>query len=319
MKTFDVVSLGEALVDFLPERPGQAVRDVPRWVRCLGGAPANVAVGVSRLGGRSAMAGVTGDDEFGHFIASELRREGVDTSALRHTKNGKTGLGFVSLTTTGERSFIFYRLKAAEYLLDRSALDLNLLARSTVLHCGTNSLLTPQARLASLTAARLAKKAGRLVSCDPNLRLHLWRDTSVLQKLIRSLIPLCSILKLSDEEVGFVTGTTNVARALRTLETWGATVAIVTRGAAGATLRSRGKTISVPAPKVKVLDTTGAGDGFMAGFLYTLTRTVKTRADLATIELNTLEHCARIGCIAGSQVVTKLGAIAGLPYSVRGG
>src|SRR5690349_19900742 len=100
---FDVISLGEALVDFLPLKTGSKLRDVETWVKSMGGAPANVVVGVSRLGGRSAMCGVTGADEFGHFIAEELAREGVDVSHLRLTPDARTGIGFISVTATGER------------------------------------------------------------------------------------------------------------------------------------------------------------------------------------------------------------------------
>src|SRR3954468_16686568 len=110
---FDVIALGESLVDFLPLKTGSKVRDVQTWVKCLGGAPANVVVGVSRLGGRAAFCGVTGEDEFGHFIHDELQREGVDVSHLRLTTAGRTGLGFISLTASGERSFLFYRHQAA--------------------------------------------------------------------------------------------------------------------------------------------------------------------------------------------------------------
>ena len=101
----DVISLGEALVDFLPNRRGKRVREVTNWTPCLGGAPANVAVGLSRLGAKSGLVGVTGDDEFGHFLKQGLEREGVDVRHLRQTEEGKTGLGFVSLTHSGERSF----------------------------------------------------------------------------------------------------------------------------------------------------------------------------------------------------------------------
>lgn len=313
MKQLDVVSLGEALVDFLPLKPGKRVAEVPQWVRCLGGAPANVAVGIARLGGRSGMAGVTGDDEFGRFIADELQREGVDTTALRHTKEGKTGIAFISLLTSGERSFIFYRHQAAEFLLSPELLDEPYLANTQVLHLGTNSLLQHRARAASLKAARAAQAAGRLVSCDPNLRLHLWPDANVLKELLGWLLPICSVVKLSDEEIEFVTGTADCKGALAQLMAMGVAVSVVTRGAKGAMVAFRGETVSVPAPKVKVLDTTGAGDGFMAGFLFALSRRYRDRAELSNATLDSLEACARFGCEVGSRVVTKLGAVAGLP------
>src|SRR4051794_8258513 len=120
---FDVICVGETLVDFLPASPGQPVRDVDTWVRCSGGSPANVAVGVSRLGGKSSMLGVVGDDEFGAYLLRALTEEGVDVSRLRRTDEGKTGLVFISLTEKGERSFAFHRTRAAEFFLAERDVD----------------------------------------------------------------------------------------------------------------------------------------------------------------------------------------------------
>jgi fructokinase len=314
-KRVDVVCLGEALVDFLPDARGQRVRDVKRWTPCLGGAPANVAVGLARLEAKSALVGVTGGDEFGAFLREGLAREGVDVSRLRAVPGGKTGLGFVSLTASGERSFVFYRDHSAEKRLDsrdtRAARPL--LHRASVVHVGTNSLVQPAARAAVTAAVKDARRRGQITSCDPNLRLHLWRRPAELKTLLRSLIPACAVVKLSDEEIRFVTGTARVDEALEWLERHGVVLAIVTRGAKGAVLRFRGETRSAPAPKVKVVDTTGAGDGFTAGLLYGLSRQARTRAELAALPVDVVEGVARFGCLVGSHAVTRLGAVAGLP------
>lgn len=307
----DVTSLGEALVDFLPSKRGARVREVSQWTPCLGGAPANVAVGLARLGARAALVGVTGDDEFGHFLKDGLAREGVDVRGLRQTNDGKTGLGFVSLTNAGERSFTFYRVRSAETFLGPR--DTKALPRSKVLHFGTNSLLHDSAREAVQAAVRRAFEAGGITSVDPNLRLHLWRDPRVLQRLLKRLWPCCAVVKLSDEEIGFATGSTRPEDALVMLEKRGVLLPIVTLGAKGALLRFHGETRHVPARRVKVIDTTGAGDGFMAGFLYGLTRQYATRAELERADLDALAGHARLGCLIGSRVVTKLGAVAGLP------
>lgn len=311
----DVVCLGEALVDFLPEKRGQRVRDVTRWTPCLGGAPANVTVGVARLGGSSALVGVVGDDEFGHFLHQRLDDEGVDTSSLRHTNEGKTGLGFVSLTATGERSFTFYRAQAAEQFLDGrdTKRASKVLDAARVLHIGTNSLLQPKARAAVTAAVRRSYKAGRLTSSDPNLRLHLWPEPKTLRALLVELFPMLAIVKLSDEEIAFVTGTDDVEDALLALEELGVPLAVVTQGAKGATFRFRGQTQQVPAPKVKVVDTTGAGDGFTSGLLTTLAALAGTREELMALSFDDVEDAAHFGCVVGARVVTKLGAVAGLP------
>lgn len=292
------------------------MREVTRWTPCLGGAPANVTVGVSRLGGKSALVGVTGEDEFGHFLTSRLEAEGVDTRHVRHTSEGKTGLGFVSLTTSGERSFTFYRTRAAETFLDsrdtRNAR--RTIADATILHVGTNSLLQPAARRAVFEAVRTSFEAGRITSSDPNLRLHLWKDPRVLRRLIHSLLPMLAVVKLSEEEIHFVTGLRSVEKALTWLERRGVALPVVTRGAHGASFLWRGLLRHVPAPRVKVVDTTGAGDGFSAGLLLSLTRLARTRAELERVDVESIDAAARFGCRVGTQVVTRLGAITGLPF-----
>ncbi len=315
----DVVSLGEALVDFLPDGAGRRVRDVRRWTPCTGGAPANVTVGVARLGGRSALVGVTGADEFGHFLRQGLAAEGVDVRHLRQTDEGRTGLGFVSLTKTGERSFVFYRTRAAETFLgptDTQAAE-RAIDQAAVLHVGTNSLLRPQARRAVLEAVQRRLQRGALTSTDPNLRLHLWPKPQILRGLLDRLLPACAIVKLSEEEIEFVCDTTRPDAALARLEAKGVPLAVVTLGAKGALLRFKGSTLRVTAPRVAVKDTTGAGDGFMAGLLYGLTRQVRSRAGLLTLDAAWVEASARLGCAVGARVVTKLGAVTGLPTAAQ--
>ncbi len=312
---FDVVCVGEALVDFLPSRPGGPVHETRLWKMCPGGAPANVAIGVARLGGRSALAGVVGDDELGRFLRDALGAEGVDVRALRPTTRGKTGIGFVAIDQRGERSFIFYRDRSAESFLDARETPAALLRDTRIVHFGTNSLHTPRARRAVLEAARRAQRLGVITSCDPNLRLKMWRDPRVLQKLIRDLARHCAVMKLSDEEMEFVTGARTVSRALEVMAGWGVSLAVVTRGPRGAVYRFRGVETSVPAPRVRVVDTTGAGDGFNAGFLHALSRTCANRGELEAAPAAVIREAVRRGCRVGSRVVTRIGAVAGLPYA----
>ena len=202
----DVVCVGECLVDFLPAEPGSRVRDVTAWAPNIGGSLANVAVGVARLGGRSANVGVVGEDEFGHLLRERLAGEGVDVSHLRQTAEGRTGLVFISLDARGERSFCYFRTRSAEFLLEERDVDPAFLARARVVHLGTNSLALPEARRAMGRAVDTAHALGRIVSCDPNLRLHAWEDPEVLRTLLAGLLPRCTVVKLSEEELAFATG-----------------------------------------------------------------------------------------------------------------
>lgn len=313
--TCDALVMGEVLVDFMPIEAGRKVRDVEGWKRCTGGAPANVAVGLSRLGAKVAFAGCTGDDEFGHYLKGALAAEGVEVAHLRQSAEGKTGLAFVSLDARGERSFTFYRERAAEHLLDARDVHPGAVRGARVLHLGTNSLLLAPAREAVAEAVALARAADRIVSCDPNLRLHLWKDPGVLSACLGELIPQLTVLKLSEEEVAFVTGAPTAEAALERLP--GPALVVVTRGERGALLRARGRTVEVAAPRVPVVDTTGAGDGFMAGLLFGLLRCCAGPAEVAALGEAQLARLGAFGCAVGSRVVGVLGAVSGLPRAAE--
>lgn len=313
MAPLDVVCIGETLVDFLPSASGKRVRDVEAWAPSTGGSLSNVAVGLARLGGRSAMVGVVGADEFGHFLRERLSAEGVDVSHLRQTNEARTGLVFISLDARGERSFTFFRTRSAEFLLGERDVDADFLARARVMHCGTNSLHLVEGREAMVRMATLARSMGRIVSCDPNLRLHAWADPNELKPLLARLLPLCTVVKLSEDEIQFVTGSKVPEAALEYLRAMGVALPVVTLGERGAVFLWKGELTRVPAPEARVVDTTGAGDGFMAGFLYGLTRRYRDAAALQGASREALTELATFGCVVGSRVVEHLGAVAGLP------
>lgn len=309
----DVICIGETLVDFLPERPGVRVRDVERWLRCTGGSPANVAVGVSRLGARSAMVGVVGKDEFGEYLIEALANEGVDVARLRQTDEGKTGLVFISLTERGDRSFMFSRTRSAELFLSEHDVDPEYLDRAKALHVGTNSLLFHAAQRAMIRMVRAASQAGKIVSCDPNLRLHFWPDPRELKTVIDQILPPCTVVKLSEEEIEFVTGTRDPEEALGRLSNLGIPLPIVTLAERGAMFLWKGKVVTVQAPEAKVVDTTGAGDGFVAAMLFSLTRLYGSRAQLLEAGVGELRELAQFACAVGSRVTEAMGAVQALP------
>jgi fructokinase len=308
-----VVCVGEALVDFLPGEVGGRVRDTETWIRCSGGSPANVAVGVARLGGCAAMLGVVGEDEFGHYLVQALRAEGVDVHRMRQTREGKTGLVFVSVDAAGQRSFAFHRTRSAEYLLRPSDVDVAWLGEARVVHVGTNSLLMPEAQQAVTAGFAAARAAGRVITMDPNLRLHAWPDPSVLRGVLERLIPQVDVLKLAEDEFPWVTGEGDVSAALRHLEARGVTVPVITLGPAGAAFRFRGEEHRLPAPLVAVVDTTGAGDGFMAGLLAGISRTFESVDALRASTPDWWRTWVGFGCQVGSRVCERLGAVTGLP------
>ena len=297
-----IVCLGEILVDFVAREAGVSVGEAASFQRALGGAPANVAVGVARLGGASAFLGCVGEDPFGRFLAAELRVEGVDVGGLQTTAAARTTLAFVSLDAAGERSFVFFRQPGADMLLAASQLDRVLLSRAHIFHFGSFSLSAEPAASATRVALRQARAGGALISYDPNLRLHLWPDAEAARRAILPLIDQADILKLSAEELPILT-TDGDARSL-----WRNSLRalIVTDGGRGARLITPKGEWRAPGFRVRTVDTTGAGDAFVAALLSCLAEEPDA---LAIAPGETL----RYACAAGALATTARGATTAMP------
>ncbi len=267
-----VVAIGELLIDFVPQQKGCALDEVTHFERVAGGAPANVAAAIARLGGNAAMISQVGEDAFGTHILKVLRANGVDTSYVFRTGRANTGLAFVSLDATGNREFSFFRNPSADLFLEEGQIAPDMFTECAALHFCSVDLVDWPVRAAHRRAVALAKQAGALISFDPNVRLPLWSSPADCQAAIREFLPSADLVKLSDDEVEFVTGCTDERAAAEKLFGMGCRLLIVTRGAAGSaayTPHAEGfaETIRVP-----VTDTTGAGDSFIGSFLYQLTR-----------------------------------------------
>ena len=267
-----VVAIGELLIDFVPQQKGCALDEVTHFERVAGGAPANVAAAIARLGGNAAMISQVGEDAFGTHILKVLRANGVDTSYVFRTGRANTGLAFVSLDATGNREFSFFRNPSADLFLEEGQIAPDMFTECAALHFCSVDLVEWPVRAAHRRAVALAKQAGALISFDPNVRLPLWSSPADCQAAIREFLPSADLVKLSDDEVEFVTGCTDERAAAEKLFGMGCRLLIVTRGAAGSaayTPHAEGfaETIRVP-----VTDTTGAGDSFIVSFLYQLTR-----------------------------------------------
>jgi fructokinase len=297
-----VVCMGELLIDFVALEHGVSVGEASGFQKAPGGAPANVAVAVSRLGLESAFLGQVGDDPFGHYLADVLEAEGVNISGLRFSTEARTPLAFVSLTAEGERSFVFYRHPSADMLMRPDQVALEVLKGKKIFHFGSITLIGEPVRSATLMAAQAAHTQGMLVSYDPNLRLSLWSSAEAAREGMMIGMNFAHIIKVSDEEVQFLTGGYDITPL------WGkeTQIIVVTQGAKGATIHTRKDKIQVPGYSVRTLDTTGAGDGFVAGML------------VGILEHwgNHMAHVEKIGKFAnavGALATTQLGAIPALP------
>lgn len=297
-----VVCLGELLIDFVALEHGVSVGEASGFKKAPGGAPANVAVAVARLGHPSAFLGQVGDDPFGHHLAEVLKKEKVDVSGLRFTSEARTALAFVSLTKEGERSFVFYRHPSADMLMKPDQVALEKLTNTKIFHFGSITLINEPSRSATLMAAHAAHNNGTLISYDPNLRLALWPSAEAAREGMLTGLNFAHIVKVSEEEVEFLTGGHDITPLWRQ-ETQ---IIAVTRGAKGATIYTRKEHVDMPGFSVKTLDTTGAGDGFTAGMLVGILEHWDNH-------LAYLKEIALFANAVGALATTQLGAIPALP------
>jgi fructokinase len=298
-----VVCLGELLIDFVSLETGVSVGDADAFKKAAGGAPANVAAAVARLGHKSACMGQVGDDPFGHYLAGVLAAEGVDLRGLRFSTEARTALAFVSLRADGERSFVFYRHPSADMLLRPGELLLNVIDDYRFFHFGSITLIGEPSRSSTLEAVNYARAKGLIISYDPNLRLALWENADAARRGMISGLEYANIVKVSEEEVEFLTGGVDITPLWREATQ----MVIVTRGGMGSVAYLKdGSRVEAAGHRVDAVDTTGAGDAFLAGLLHGLMQHPDDwRAHLATI----LHYANAVGALT----TTQRGAIPSLP------
>lgn len=306
-----VVCFGEMLIDFVPTVGGVSIAEAPAFKKAPGGAPANVAVGISRLGGSSAFIGKVGDDDFGYMLADILKQNNVDNSGMRFDHNARTALAFVTLRADGEREFLFFRHPSADMLLQESELDVDLINQAKIFHYGSISLIDEPCRSTHVAAMGIARKSGCILSYDPNLRLPLWPSAEAAREGIMSIWDQADIIKISEDEITFLTGgddpyDDNVV--LTKLFHSNLKLLVVTEGSEGCryyTKEFRGRVAGV---KVKSIDTTGAGDAFVSGILNSLA------SDLSILQdEKRLREALAFANACGALTVTERGAIPALP------
>ena len=308
-----LVAIGEALIDFIPDRKGCEFDEVSSFAPVPGGAPANVCAAFSKLGGNSRMITQLGKDPFGDMIIRTLEDSGVDTSAVSRTDEANTALAFVSLNSSGKSTYSFYRNPSADMLLEPSQISPDMFDGCSFLHFCSVSLGDFPMRDAHRTAIVLARKNGAIISFDPNLRFMLWDDPDALGQVVREFIPEADILKIADEELEFITGEDTLEDALPILMRGNVKLVILTCGADGAFAANMAGTAFVPGKKVDVTDTTGAGDCFIGSFLRCLEMNGIKRTDLDKIPPEKLKEYLEFANNCSAVSVTRKGAIPSYP------
>lgn len=303
----DVLCIGEALVDLVPTVTGHDLARAETFVKAAGGAPANVAAGLARLGTEAAFLGCVGDDGFGRFLAATLAAAGVDIGGLKTTTAAPTALAAVSLGADGDRDFLFYGNPAAHSLFASVDLDEAAIRAAKFLHFGALGLIHGPLREATLRAVGVARDAGVCVSYDPNLRLSLWPSAAAAREDLRLGLSMANVVKIGADEIDFLVGDccdpVEGARALwhpdlRTMA--------VTRGRRGALWLDPTSHREHPGFAVDAIDTTGAGDAFTAALLSSLVRCPEPTPDQCDAAL-------AFALAAGALATTKRGAVPALP------
>ncbi|XP_017980784.1 PREDICTED: probable fructokinase-5 isoform X2 [Theobroma cacao] len=200
-----IVSFGEMLIDFVPDVAGASLAESSAFLKAPGGAPANVACAIKKLGGNSAFIGKFGDDEFGHMLVDVLKKHGVNTDGICFDPHARTALAFVTLKRNGEREFTFYRNPSADMLLKESDLKISMIKQAKIFHYGSISLISEPCRSAHMAAMKAAGEAGVFLSYDPNVRLPLWPSPQAARDGILSIWNYADFIKVSDDEVAFLT------------------------------------------------------------------------------------------------------------------
>jgi len=308
----DVVTLGELLVDFVASQPGPLAR-APGFVKADGGAPANVAVGASRLGLRSGFIGKVGDDAFGRSLSATLKGQGVDTAHLKFSSTGRTALAFVSLREDGERDFLFYWERSADQLLEPADIDRGYLLSGKIFHFGSISLINSPSNEATLHALQIAKDNGLFISCDPNIRPSLWPDMVRARKKILGVLGYADLVKLSGEDLESLTGQRSVPQGVWLLRKATDGVVVVTLGAQGCYYDWGQHRGYVPGYEVEAVDTTGAGDGFMAALLLAAARVLRTRVAFRELSPVDIQNALLYANAVGALTTTRKGGIPALP------
>lgn len=298
-----ILVYGDAFVDYIANDATNT-----SFTKFLGGATINVAAGISRIGAPSALVTITGDDETSAFVCNEIKCEGVNLDYAVFVPEKRVSGVYVHLTEDGERIFKDYIDEAPDLQVTAKQLNEEAFKRASVFNCCSGTMFHPTALETTRVAIEMAKRNGAIIAIDANIRPLRWSSEAYCRETVASFFQDAHILKLADEELLFLTETTSIEAGLEALRPLNVPIILVTVGADGAYAVLNGEVLHVPVEKVEAVDTTGAGDAFMAGVLryvhFNGVPTTKTA----------LIDCVSFGNKLGSIAATKPGALTALPH-----
>ena len=308
-----LLSIGEALIDMIPEQVNKRIAEVEKFQPIVGGAPANVCGAFVKLGGEAEMITQLGDDPFGDKIVSEFEAFGIGKEYVKRTDKANTALAFVALKDDGNREFSFYRRPSADMLMGAEDVKEEWFQGEYALHFCSVSLGDFPMKEAHKQAVFYAQKHGMLISFDPNLRKPLWSSEKALYDTVHEFISYAHVLKISDEELEFLTGKTEIRDALAQLFVGNVKMVIYTKGSDGAECYTKKASAFAPCEKVKAVDTTGAGDGFIGSFLYQLFQNGVNAKNIEDVSSEQMESFLKFSNRFCGYSVQRSGAIASYP------
>lgn len=308
MKKYDVTALGELLVDFTMN--GMSNQQNQLFEANPGGAPCNVLAMLQKLNRQTAFIGKVGNDSFGKMLKDTVSAQGINTDNLLMDDKVPTTLAFVHTAPDGDRSFSFYRNPGADMMLRADEINLELINSSKIFHFGTLSMTEPNIEATTKTAVSQAKKAGAIISFDPNLRPPLWDSLETAKEKIHYGLSQCDILKISDDEIEFLTGTDDIDVGIQRIrEVFDIKLVCATMGKRGS--KAYYKNIKVecaPFLRHDTIETTGAGDTFMACVLDAVLEN-----GLDSLDEQKLYNMLEFANAASSIITTKKGALKVMP------
>ncbi len=303
-------SIGESLIDFIPDRSNVGLDEVKSFKKAAGGAPANVAVCAARLGADSYFVGKISNDGFGNYLYETITGAGVKPDYIFRTDKEQTALAFVALKNDGDRDFSFYRNRTADLMLDKEEVKTIPLKEGDIIHFCSVALVDSPSKIAHRAFIERGIKSGALISFDVNVRLPLYDSPEVLKKTVYEFLPLADLIKVSEDELVFLTDILDETRAVAALFSMSARAKgiLVTKGGNGSVFFTRDLTfVKTAAVKVKAIDTTGAGDCFIGCMLYKFLSAPEPfdKAEIAA--------AMRFASVGAAVTVTKNGAIEAMP------
>lgn len=309
----EVICLGEILMDMLPDKKGVSWSEISSFSPVPGGAPANVSVGLAKLGIKVGFIGKVGEDPFGTLLVNTLRESGVDVSQVKFDTDVRTTLGFVSINKEGKNDFFFYRNPGADMMLHPEELNKNLIVQSKLFHFGSISMTDEPCYSTTLQAIQLARKHKVFISFDPNLRPQLWKDLQQAKAKIMEGLEKTDLVKVNDTELELITGTMDLVKGTDWLLRRGPKLVIVTRGEKGSFFRNEEEFVSFPAYRVKVVDTVGCGDAFTAAIICQFLLLNERGRDIFHLSKEEMERILKFASAAGALTATKKGVMPSLP------